>query len=49
MRSKVGIFEICPLCGAHLDCGERCDCQEQKEEEKKKKPCTGRENHTGQA
>lgn len=19
----------CPLCHAHLDCGERCDCQEE--------------------
>ena len=21
-------YRICPYCGAHLDHGERCDCQE---------------------
>lgn len=21
-------FDVCPLCGAHLDPGERCDCEE---------------------
>lgn len=25
-------FRTCPLCGAHLDPGERCDCQDEKEE-----------------
>lgn len=23
-------YRTCPLCGAHLDHGERCDCQEEK-------------------
>lgn len=29
----------CPLCHAHLDCGERCDCQEElaREQEIKRK------------
>jgi hypothetical protein len=21
-------YKTCPNCGAHLDCGERCDCEE---------------------
>ena len=21
-------YKVCPFCGAHLDPGERCDCQE---------------------
>lgn len=25
---------ICPLCGAHLDPEERCDCQEEENNEK---------------
>lgn len=25
-------YRTCPLCGAHLDPGERCDCQDEKEE-----------------
>lgn len=24
-------FNICPICGANLDPGERCDCQEKEE------------------
>lgn len=24
-------YHLCPLCGAHLDPGEKCDCTEQKE------------------
>ena len=24
---------ICKYCGAHLDAGEKCDCQEQEQEE----------------
>lgn len=23
-------FRICPICGAHLDPGEKCDCVEEK-------------------
>lgn len=29
-------FNICPLCGAHLDAGERCDCKEVSEQNKRK-------------
>ncbi len=25
-------YRTCPRCGAHLDHGERCDCQEEKAE-----------------
>lgn len=24
-------FKVCPICGSHLDPGERCDCQGKKE------------------
>ena len=24
-------YKTCPMCGAHLDSGERCDCQDIKE------------------
>ena len=25
-------YKTCPLCGAHLDHGEKCDCQDKKRE-----------------
>ena len=25
-------YNICPLCGSHLDPGERCDCQDKGQE-----------------
>ena len=25
-------YRVCPFCGAHLDPGERCDCQEKEED-----------------
>lgn len=25
-------YKICPYCGAHLDPGERCDCQDEENE-----------------
>lgn len=31
-RKNKGKYEVCQDCGAHLDHGERCDCQD---EEKK--------------
>ena len=31
-RSNImSYYKPCPLCGAHLDGGERCDCQDIKE------------------
>lgn len=27
-------YHTCPYCGAHLDPGERCDCQEKKSQQK---------------
>lgn len=27
-------YKECPLCHAHLDFGERCDCQEQRERQR---------------
>lgn len=29
-------YRTCPLCGAHLDHGERCDCEEEKLQEKER-------------
>jgi len=26
-------YNICPYCGANLDPGERCDCQDENEED----------------
>lgn len=26
----MSFFRVCPLCGAALDPGERCDCEEEK-------------------
>ncbi len=28
-------YRVCPLCGAHLDPGERCDCREEEERRRK--------------
>lgn len=33
MRSD---YKVCPLCGAVLDIGEKCDCMEQKEPKNEK-------------
>lgn len=30
-------YKVCPNCGAHLDSGERCDCQDEKETPKEPK------------
>ena len=27
--SSMAYYDVCPDCGAHLDPGEKCDCQEQ--------------------
>ncbi len=29
-------FNECPYCGASLDPGEKCDCQEEKEQKRKR-------------
>lgn len=26
-------YSVCPKCGAHLDAGERCDCEDRVEQE----------------
>ena len=33
----MAMYRTCPLCGAHLDPGEACDCQEIKETKKEEK------------
>lgn len=35
MRKKKKPYTECPHCHAHLDPGEKCDCQERKKEQKK--------------
>lgn len=25
------MYKVCERCGAHLDCGERCDCKQQQD------------------
>lgn len=32
----MAFYNTCPVCGANLDPGESCDCQEEKELEAKK-------------
>ena len=29
----MSVYTVCPNCGAHLDPGERCDCEDPDEEE----------------
>ena len=36
-------YKICPSCGAHLDPGERCDCQDEK---RAARCCEHRASHT---
>lgn len=31
-------YYVCKYCGSNLDPGEKCDCMEQQEEKKEKKP-----------
>lgn len=26
----MSVYKVCPLCGANLDPGERCDCEDEK-------------------
>lgn len=37
-------YKICPYCGAHLDPGERCDCQDEENatSQRKEGPDDGR-------
>ena len=37
-------FQVCPVCGAHLDPGERCDCQHETEH----KECKTMKNYTSE-
>lgn len=40
MTIKAGKYDICTICGANLDPGEKCDCEEQdkpEEEQREKK------------
>lgn len=30
-------YAICPQCGSHLDFGEHCDCEEQREQQSSEK------------
>lgn len=30
--SKFKPYRVCPDCGVHLDWGERCDCEDKKQE-----------------
>ena len=32
----MAFYDTCPICGANLDPGEPCDCQEEKEQETEK-------------
>ena len=29
MKNKAGKFDVCADCGANLDTGEKCDCDEE--------------------
>ena len=42
-RTMGGFYHICPYCGASLDPGERCDCLEEKAEQKKSQETTKKE------
>ena len=35
MTVKAGKFDICTECGAHLDPGEKCDCEEERRSQEK--------------
>lgn len=37
MRQVGNYFNECPMCGAHLDPGEPCDCMVEREERLKKR------------
>lgn len=32
----MAFYKTCPLCGSNLDPGESCDCQEEKEQDRRK-------------
>ncbi len=34
-------YRVCPKCGAHLDHGEPCDCEDRVERETAKQPAHG--------
>lgn len=42
MNRKSRYYRTCPCCGAHLDPGERCDCEEKSEQNGKAAEPSGR-------
>lgn len=44
----MAFYDTCPICGANLDPGERCDCQEKKEQETQKRQSMFRMGRNGQ-
>lgn len=35
VKSKDGKHDVCTICGAHLDYGEKCDCEEERHQQDK--------------
>jgi len=44
----MAFYRECPLCGASLDPGEKCTCQEEKEQEERKHRRMFRTGRNGQ-
>ena len=34
-KSEDGKHDVCTVCGAHLDPGEKCDCEEERQQQDK--------------
>lgn len=45
---KMAYYNTCPRCGAHLDPGESCDCEQKIEKERKKQQRLTKADRTGQ-
>lgn len=41
-------YNVCPICGANLDPGERCTCQEERREREKRRAKQIQEEKDGQ-